>query len=353
MVDDINYKFVICGVSGVGKTYIERHFFHNMSFNEIEKQRIGPSTKVFTFSARPFKLGHMTINAIDTGGQKVLRKKLHGDMRDLCWIGTDACVYVIDFASDIVGYEFKKGTGINSDNIIWNRIHEIKEDLKNVIRTLMEVTPITTKVKLIILFHKWDLLNKLPNDIKKQWKNWMIEQLKNIEVEENFDFFTNNNGSKIHFLGFHETSILDNSCKNAIRKLIPPQTQLRKILNFLVENCKYLSANQVYATVLNEDGLEIESIQYPYLQDTEVFYDSIIRYFLPTLKLKQRFNSNGILDICQLKNPDVLFVVQPLSEEITLALVTDITEIDKIKGLLEKMDETLSIMDNLINIYYN
>ena len=32
MGKDYDYKLVICGNSGVGKTYIERHFFQGMSF---------------------------------------------------------------------------------------------------------------------------------------------------------------------------------------------------------------------------------------------------------------------------------------------------------------------------------
>ncbi|MFX1296901.1 MAG: hypothetical protein ACFFD2_18845 [Promethearchaeota archaeon] len=156
----------------------------------------------------------------------------------------------------------------------------------------------------------------------------------------------------MEFLGFHTTSILNGSCKAAIRKILPPQEQLKMLLRGFVENCKDLEANQVYIAALNEDGLEIESIQYPSLMDTEHYYENIIRYCIPTLHLQDKFNSDGIISLCLLKDPDLLLAVQPISKEISVVLVTDITDVNKIRIIMEKLNETLRHLDNIINIYF-
>lgn len=354
MSSSLDYKLIICGTSGAGKTWIERHFFYGMSYEEIEKLRLGPTTDVFIFTEKPFKLGPLTIRGVDTGGQKPLRDKLHNDMQDLCWIGVDSCIYVMDFANDINKYEELKQTSSQfSDNFIWKRINEVKEDLKQVIKSIMRFATPNSKIKLIILFHKWDLLNNFSSAIRESWKDWLIEQINAIEKECNFNVFTNNNGNKIEFLGFHTSSILDNSCKTAIRKILPPQEQLKKILLKFIENCKDLKANQVYIAALNEDGLEVESIQYPYLLNTESYYENIIRYCLPTLNLKKKFKSTGLINLCLLKEPDLLLVVQPITEELSIVLVTDITEIKKIRIIIEELGKTLQMIDNVINIYYS
>ena len=83
MTVNLDFKLIICGVSGVGKTCIEHHFFQGMSFEEIKKLGLGPTKDIFHFSEKPFKLGSLKVHAVDTGGQKLLRKKLHSDKQDL------------------------------------------------------------------------------------------------------------------------------------------------------------------------------------------------------------------------------------------------------------------------------
>jgi len=352
-MNDMDYKLVICGVSGVGKTSIEQHFFHDLTFEEIKKQNIGPTKDVFSFTQRPLKLGHLTIRGIDTGGQQLLRRKLHqGPAQELCWIGTDACIYVTDFAQDILQYEKLKTSTSNFDDFIWAKINEVKEDIKQVIESILQFTPVNAPVRFTVLFHKWDLLNVFSAEIKDEWKNWLIEQFKEVDNECNYNIMSNNNGSnggKIKFLGFQTSSILDTSCKAAIRRIIPAYTQIKKILQRFVAKCRQYEANQIYITLLNEDGLEIDSLYYPFSLDAESYFESVMRYFLPTLDLQDRYRSARLLNFCLMEDPDLCLAIQSLSRKISMAIATDLNDINLVRNML---DDTTHSMGKLFKIYY-
>ena len=278
MSREIDYKLLICGNSGVGKTYIERHFFWGMSFKEIKELSIKPTKDVFKFSEKPFKLGRMTFNVVDTGGQNLLRAKLHTDMGELAWSEVDVCIYVIDLCTEILKYkDLKVEKGKESDQYLWNILEDARQELK---RVIISIRKYNKKARLLILFHKWDLLKILSNTVQESWKNWIIKHLKEIEHKETLNVL-HNKDKKIEFLGFHKSSCKDPTCRTAVRLSLPRQEQLQSILSDFSENCRELGAKQVYITALNEDGLEIESTQYPKDMDTTIYYENVIRHCYP------------------------------------------------------------------------
>jgi GTPase SAR1 family protein len=350
----LDYKLIICGTSGVGKTWIQKHFFHGLSHDVLDRAKLGPTTETFSYPEKPYKLGHLNIFAVDTGGQVLLRKKLHGEKRELCFIGTDACIYVIDIASSIVKYEeMKEKDGEGSDAFIWKQLDEVKRDLENVINSIYKFAIPNANIRLIILFHKWDLLDDFPRDVRDAWKVWLTEQLFNVDGDCKINLLKNGYSGKIKFLGFETSSVLDNSCKIAIRKVLPRQEQLQRLLSAFISKCKLLGANKVYISALNQDGLEYAALQHPYLMNTEPLYEYVIKYCYPALNLRNELESEDIISLHVLHNPDYLIMIKPLTEELSLSLVTDIIDVEKVRLLTKEMDETLKNIGNLIEIYYS
>ncbi|MHA1145351.1 MAG: ADP-ribosylation factor-like protein [Candidatus Helarchaeota archaeon] len=323
-------KIVFFGPSNAGKTSLQKFFWEKKTYDEIKDL---PPTKSYDYSDRPLRFGPIEISSLDLGGQSSLIKQwLDDDAEFRCFEHANVVICVLDFSDELLG----------KSNFL-QKMEEIKQLLRLLIASLRVQVLQYQDVDLLIFLHKWDRVVEIKKN-EQDLRELIISNLKQIEKEENFEniLTEGKKNSKyekilpfsINFRGFHFTSIKDLrfSPRLALKKVLPRTSQFVIACNQFRRN--FLKLSQFFSLFLiDQNLLDIESVQFPVLHDFESIKQFTFRTLLSCFDLEtvtyvvvRQENGLGPLDIFLLRvNPDIycLLVAKTTSQDKTLQLLLE------------------------------
>jgi len=335
----MKYKITVIGPAGSGKTTLIELIWKQRTFNEIATT---PTTS-FNFVDKPIKLGNISVNALDLGGQELLLDKwLSKDSPFKCFEGCNGVLIVLDFSNEYIswraGYEAK----------ILLKIDKMKVFVSEVITMVKLQNPEKNNVKVSICLNKWDLIHDdeyytfLNNELNKFFRSNLVSMNGSIEYKGNF---ATSNKNELF------------SPKIAVRAVMPHSIAIKKIFENFIRRYKDHDAEHVYFSTLNEDFLEIENFNYPEKHDFQPLVLALLKSMYHSYHIGVTFRSllfqQGDHDLKlkevtnEIQYNDKSYTAQlvPVNGDFSLFVLSDIDDTYLFKKLSDKLQDAIIIKD--------
>jgi small GTP-binding protein len=312
-------KLLIFGPANAGKTSLLKTAMENSSFISVENL---PPTRGIARETYLFR-GLLEIQAWDAGGQQKYQDRYYGSQEENVFSSTDLPIYMVD------------ATTVDD---------EVRPAFDKFVSTVIDKNP---ELRMIYIF-----INKI--------------DLPDAREEEVFELLTKDLPSDVHKkLSFTPVSVKQGSaqqklieiCDKIINDRVENMGKLNK-LRKIMEDFKASTGGADFILFNKKDGLIITSTLGKFTTQNLQFItfqisaleSNVHEIYMKVMELRNQKVSPLSLNTVMLESSTNFVVARELEEKATLMIVTKDKKVDSLSKIMEVVNDTNPIYEELINV---